>query len=136
MRNRFIAGAVALGTAAVLAAPAPTRAQGPHAPSPQAAGARRVVVDGDMWMQSRPDERKAFLVGVGNMLALETAYAQKHNTPPAEPGAMAARALEHVSLDQMSDRITRWYAANPTRRSVPVVGVIWMDMVRPASAGR
>jgi hypothetical protein len=94
----------------------------------------RVIADGTLWLQSSPEERKAFIVGAGNMMALEAAYAKKKGTPPPLAGTQASAALEHMTLDQITDRITRWYEANPSRRTMPVIGVIWMDMVAPGSA--
>jgi hypothetical protein len=91
----------------------------------------RVVADGTRWLQSSPEERKAFIIGASNMMALESAYARKKGTQAPLAGTRAAAALEQMTLDQMTDRITRWYEANPSRRSMPVVGVIWMDMVEP-----
>jgi hypothetical protein len=94
----------------------------------------QVIADGNLWMQSTPEERKAFIIGASNMMALEATYAKKRGTPPPLAGTKAAAALEHMTLDEMTDRITRWYEANPSRRTMPVIGVIWMDMVEPASA--
>jgi hypothetical protein len=94
----------------------------------------RVVADGTLWLQSSPEERKAFIIGAGNMMALEAAYSKKRGTPPPLAGTKAAAALEHMTLDEMTDRITRWYQANPGRRAMPVIGVIWIDMVEPAAA--
>jgi hypothetical protein len=91
----------------------------------------RVVADGTRWMESSPEERKAFIIGASNMMALESAYARKKGMPSPLAGTKAAAALEHMTLDQMTDRITRWYQANPGRRDMPVIGVIWMDMVEP-----
>ncbi len=47
---------------------------------------------------------------------------------------MAAKAVEGMTLDQISERITRWYEANPGRRNVPVMGVIWFEIVVPGGA--
>lgn len=91
----------------------------------------RVVADGTRWLQSSPEERKAFIIGASNMMALESAYARKKGTQAPLAGTKAGAALEHMTLDQMTDRITRWYEANPGRHAVPVIGVIWMDMVEP-----
>jgi hypothetical protein len=91
------------------------------------------VVDGNMWLKSSPEIRKVFLIGAGNMVALENAYAKKKGTPPPTVGTMAAKAVEGMTLDQVSDRITRWYEANPDRRGTPVMGVIWLDIVKPAT---
>jgi hypothetical protein len=96
--------------------------------------AARVVADGTMWLQSPTEERRAFLVGAANMMALESSYAKKRGTPPPLAGTQASAALEHMTLDQITDRITRWYEANPGRRATPVIGVIWMDIVEPTAA--
>ncbi len=115
--SRVIA-ALLLVTGLLFAAPAP---------------AQKVVVNGDMWLKSSPEIRKAFLVGAGNMIAMEKAYASKKGTAQPAVGTMAAKAVEGMTLDQVSQRITRWYEANPQRRDVPVMGVIWIDLVKPAA---
>lgn len=91
------------------------------------------VIDGNLWLSSTAEVRKAFLVGAVSMLALEAAYSKKKGTPPAAAGSMTAKALDELTLDEVSDRITRWYEANSARRNVPVMGVIWIDMVQPRS---
>jgi hypothetical protein len=96
----------------------------------------RIIVDGTLWLQSSTEVRKAFLVGAGNMLALESAYARKKGTPAPAATVKTSAALEHMTLNQISSRITRWYEANPGRREMPVMGVIWVDMVDPGAAKR
>ncbi|WP_019143212.1 hypothetical protein [Noviherbaspirillum massiliense] len=91
------------------------------------------IVDGNLWLNSSEEVRKAFLVGAGNMLAMETAYAKRHGTPPPVAGTMAREAVENLTLDDVSGRITRWYEAHPDRRNMPVMGVIWVDMVKPTT---
>jgi hypothetical protein len=49
-------------------------------------------------------------------------------------GILATAALDPLTLDQVSSRISRWYEVNPARRNMPVIGVLWVDMVQPASA--
>lgn len=95
-----------------------------------------IVVDGDRWLNSSPSERKAFLVGAANMITLESAYSTRKGTPAPAAGAMAAKALDEMTLDQVSNRITRWYESNPSRHNVPVLGVVWIDMVQPGAARR
>ena len=95
--------------------------------------AQHVVVDGNMWLKSSQETRKVFLVGAGNMVALENAYARKKGTPAPTVGTMAAKAVEGMSLDDLSNRITQWYEATPDRRDVPVMGVLWLDIIKPAS---
>jgi hypothetical protein len=94
----------------------------------------RVVADGTLWMESTPQERKAFILGAHSMMALEATYAKKRGTPAPLAGTKAAIALDQMSLDEITDRITNWYKANPGRRAMPVIGVIWKDMVEPDTA--
>lgn len=102
--------------------------------APTMSFAQRIIIDGNLWISSSPEIRKAFLIGAGNMAALEKAYATKKGTPQP-PAAEAARvALQDVTLDQLSERITRWYQANPDRREYPVMAVIWTDIVKPSAA--
>lgn len=94
------------------------------------------IVDGELWLSSTPEVRKAFLIGAGNMMALETAYAKKRGTPVPTASDMTSKAIGDLTLDQMSNRITKWYEANPGRRNMPVMAVVWVDMVRPGNATR
>jgi hypothetical protein len=96
--------------------------------------AQPVVVDGNMWLSSTPESRKAFLVGAANMIGMETAYAKKKGIAPPPIGEMAAKAVEGLTLEQIMDRITQWYEANPQRHDVPVMGVIWIDLIKPTVA--
>ena len=118
MKRNLIARAAAACLMVILATPAWPQEKGP-------------VVDGSLWLSSSAEVRKAFLVGAGNMIALESAYSKKKGTPPPVAGTMAAKALDGLTLEQVSDRITRWYEANPERRNLPVMGVVWIDMVEP-----
>ena len=95
---------------------------------------QRVVVDGNMWLNSTPETRKVFLVGAANMIALESAYSKRKGTPQPAAGAIAVKAVEGKTLDQISESITRWYEANPARRDLPVMGVVWIDLIAPAEA--
>lgn len=90
------------------------------------------VIDGELWLKSTEGERRAFLIGVTAMLGMETAYAEKHGAAPPPLAAMTARALEKLTLDQISSRITRWYHIHADRRDTPVIAVLWLDIVEPA----
>ncbi len=88
------------------------------------------IVDGKLWMGSSTLERRAFLIGAGNMIALEMAYAKKAGTAEPPAGTQARKAVETMTLEDIEERITRWYEANPGRLDTPVMGVIWNDMVK------
>jgi hypothetical protein len=94
-----------------------------------------VVIDGNLWMSSSAEARKAFLAGANSMISLEMAYASKKGTQPPTAGTAFHAATGSMTLDEMSNRITRWYENNPNRRNLPVLGAAWIDMVSP-SAGK
>jgi hypothetical protein len=106
----------------VVAAPEAARAQERDA-------ATQIVVDGEDWMESTSIQRQAFLVGIANMIVAETAYAKRHGaaTPPVSEKITAA--VSDMKLDEIEARISRWYEANPDRMEMPVMGVLWKDIV-------
>lgn len=91
--------------------------------------ATRIVVDGTDWMESTSIQRQAFLVGIANMIIAETAYAQRHGaaTPPVSEKITAA--VSKMKLAEIEARISRWYEANPERMGMPVMGVVWKEIV-------
>lgn len=93
-----------------------------------------VVVDGNVWMNASTETRKAFLAGANSMISLEMAYARKKDTQPPAAGTAFQAATGEMTLDEMSERITRWYQSNPERRHMPVLGAAWIDMVSPGAA--
>ena len=92
------------------------------------------MVDGEMWLSSTPEVRKAFLIGAANMIALEAAYSKKKGTPAPVAGTLTTKAVDRLTLDQISQRLTTWYEANPDRRDAPVMSVVWTQIVQPGGA--
>lgn len=136
MRNPFVSyvlqSLAVAGAAALLAAPAVAQTT---ASTPAATPALMPrVIDGDMWLQASPEARRAFLAGAVNMIALESAYSRKRGTPRPAPDSAIAAAMQGMTLDQVAGRVTRWYEANPGRRTLPVMGAVWLDMVAPRAA--
>ena len=81
--------------------------------------------------------RKAYLVGVANLLQLESAY-QAAN-PPSDAQSFVRRAvggLRNQTLDSVQQAIDRWYAANPDRLQRPVLETLWFEVVVPAGGRR
>ena len=39
-------------------------------------------------------------------------------------------ALDADTIDRAIDRIDAWYKANPSQQGAPVLGVVWMSMVK------
>ena len=92
--------------------------------------ANTLVVDGSDWMSATQVERRAFLVGAANVIIAENAYAKKRNTAPAPVSDRLTKATDKMKLADIEARITRWYEANPGRLAMPVMGVVWQDIVK------
>jgi hypothetical protein len=87
-------------------------------------------VDGTRWAASTLAEKRAYMVGVANTVAVIRAIAAKRGT--ADANAANDRidaALSVGTLNQAIDQIDQWYAANPSRTDVPVLGVVWLTLV-------
>ena len=92
-------------------------------------------VNGTHWSDASTTEKRAYLIGVANMLDAEWAYALK-TAPDTARKTLSERtgqALKDLTIDNMMERIDRWYGSNPARLDTPVIAVIWLDMVKPAT---
>ena len=92
------------------------------------------VVSGQHWTKATEQEKKAYLIGVANMLQIETAF-QGANPPPDSQSvvprfAKGMKAGGHT-LDSVRDGVDKWYAANPDKTQRPVIEIIWFEMVVP-----
>jgi hypothetical protein len=90
------------------------------------------VVTGEHWTKSSSEMKKAYLIGIANMLQVETAYFGA--TPPSDAQSFVprmVRGLRAQTLDTVRDTIDRWYATNPGRLQRPVLEIIWFEIVTP-----
>ena len=90
------------------------------------------IVTGEHWTKSSPDLKKAYLVGIANLIQVEIAYFG--NNPPGDTQSFVprmARGLKGQTLDSVRDKLDAWYAANPGRQSRPVIEVVWAEIVVP-----
>jgi len=90
------------------------------------------LVTGEHWTKSSDEQRKAYLVGIANIVQVELAYAG--TTPPTDAQSIVprmAKGLKGHTLDSVREGLTKWYAANPQRLQRPVVETIWFEMVVP-----
>ena len=90
------------------------------------------VVTGELWMQSTDQVKKAYLVGIANVIQVDTAYHAAN--PPSDAQSIVprvAKGLKGHTLDSVREGLDRWYAANPDRLQRPVIETIWFEMVVP-----
>ncbi len=93
------------------------------------------MVTGELWTTSSEPVKKAYLVGIANMIQLEAAYAGA--TPPTDAQSVMpriAKGMNGQTLDGVRQALDRWYAANPGRLQRPVIETIWFEMVVPGLA--
>ena len=90
------------------------------------------LITGEHWSKSTEQLKKAYLVGIANVIQVETAY---HATnPPSEAQSFVprvAKGLKGHTLDSVREGLDKWYAANPDKLQRPVIETIWFEMVVP-----
>jgi len=97
------------------------------------AGAAEIpVVTGEQWTASSAEMQKAYLVGIANLIQIETAYYA--DNPSTEAQSFVPRftkGLRGQTLDSVREGLNRWYAANPDRLQRPIIETIWFEMAVP-----
>ena len=90
------------------------------------------LVTGEHWTKSTEQSKKAYLVGLTNMLQVEIAY-QAGNTLPDSQTVVPrfAKGLKGHTLDGAIAKLDAWYAKNPGRMQQTVVETIWYELVVP-----
>ena len=97
-----------------------------------ASAAEVPLVDGTHWTKSTDDVKKAYLVGLANMVQLEVAY--NANDPLPEKSSFSprlAKGLKGQTLATVQEALDKWYAANPGKLQRPVIETIWFEIALP-----
>jgi hypothetical protein len=100
------------------------------------AGAARAdevpLVTGEHWTKSSDEIKKVYLVGIANVVQLESAYSGTN--PPPDAQSLLPRmvkGLKGQTLDSVREAVNKWYAAHPDQLQRPVIETIWFEMVVP-----
>lgn len=90
------------------------------------------LVTGEQWTRSTEPMKRVYLIGLANVMQVETAY-QAGNAPPDSQSLIprAVRGLKGQTLDTVRDGLDRWYAAHPDQLQRPIVETLWFEMVVP-----
>ncbi len=88
-------------------------------------------VDGNVWMRTSDQERKAFLFGVGSAVAFEYHIRDKNHEKPSKFVKGWFDALNDMRWSDLSNKITNYYAANPQQLNRLVFEVIWHEIIKP-----
>jgi hypothetical protein len=90
------------------------------------------VITGEHWTTSSEEMKKAYLVGIANLLQVEIAYHAE--TPPTDAQSIVPRlvkGLQGQTLDSVREGLNRWYAENPDQLQRPVIETVWFEMAAP-----
>jgi hypothetical protein len=89
------------------------------------------IVTGEQWTTSSAEAKKAYLVGVANVLEIERAYAGNMSASSNDIAPRFAKGMQGQTLDSVQKGLDNWYAANPTKIQHPVIETLWFEMVMP-----
>jgi hypothetical protein len=90
------------------------------------------LVTGEHWMRSSDEVKKAYLIGMANVVQVETTY--NTDNPPSDAQSIVPRmvkGLKGETLDTVRAGLDKWYAAHPDRLQRPVIETVWFEMVVP-----
>lgn len=90
------------------------------------------LITGEHWVKSTEQLKKAYLLGIANVMQVEIAY-EGTNPPPDTQSVVPrfAKGLKGHTLDTVREALDKWYAEHPDRLQRPVVETIWFELVVP-----
>lgn len=95
------------------------------------------LVTGKHWTESSDQMKKAYLVGIANLVQVDEAY-HVGNAPSDSLSIVPrfAKGLKGHSLDSVRQGLDRWYAGHPDQLQRPVIETIWFEMIVPGLPGK
>jgi hypothetical protein len=90
------------------------------------------LITGEHWTQSSDQVKKVYLIGIANVIQVETAYHAAN--PPSDAQSFVPRVVKGLkghTLDSVREGLDKWYAAHPDKLQRPVIETIWFEMVVP-----
>lgn len=108
----------------------------PAADKPQADITQKLsempVLTGDVWQKMAPDEKVAFVWGIGHVVTIERQVDERHPELKKEGFvAKLAEGLAGIPMNTIVQEVDKYYNENPDDLGAPVMEVIWDDMVKP-----
>jgi len=90
------------------------------------------LITGEHWVKSTDQMKKAYLIGMANMVLVETAY--EGSNPPSDAQSIVPRMVKGLrgqTLDSVREALDKWYANHPDQLQRPVVETLWFELVVP-----
>jgi hypothetical protein len=92
-------------------------------------------VDGNVWMNSTDQEKKAFLFGASSAVVLEYHVRYKNSEEPSRFIKGWVEGLKDMSWTDLANRIDAYYKNNPDQMHRHVFDVIWHEVIMPVWKG-
>ncbi|HBB69413.1 MAG TPA: hypothetical protein DCZ89_06135 [Geobacter sulfurreducens] len=90
------------------------------------------VLDGESWQSMSPDAKIAFIWGVGHVVTIEEHVIQRHpELLRKDFVAKLGDGLRGVPMSSIIEQVDGYYRQNPDDLDLPVMRVIWSEVVRP-----
>ena len=90
------------------------------------------VLTGEVWQTLQPDTKVAFIWGVGHVVTIEENVIQRHPELKRQGfTGKLAEGLRGVPMNTIIQVIDNYYRNNPDDLDLPVMRVVWAELVRP-----
>lgn len=96
------------------------------------------LLTGEVWMQSKPENKQAFLFGIDTALAIEKAADElmaksgKKNVPTVSRFNQEwNNAFHNTTRPEIIEQVDQWYNTHPGNLNRPVMAVIWYEIIQP-----
>jgi hypothetical protein len=90
------------------------------------------VLTGEQWQTLQPDTKIAFIWGIGHVVTIEENVITRHPELRRQGfAAKLAEGLRGVPMDTIIQDVDTYYQKNPDDLDLPVLRVIWSQLVRP-----
>lgn len=90
------------------------------------------VLTGDQWQTLQPDTKIAFIWGIGHVVTIEENVITRHPELRRQGFvAKLAEGLRGVPMNTIIEVVDSYYQKNPDDLDLPVLRVIWSQLVRP-----
>jgi hypothetical protein len=93
------------------------------------------VLTGEEWKNLQADSKLAFVWGIGHVVTIEENVQHRH--PDLQRKGFVAKlaeGLRGVPMNEIVQRVDAYYSSNPDDLDLPVMRVIWRQIVKPKLA--
>ncbi|MCX5806735.1 MAG: hypothetical protein NT010_11855 [Proteobacteria bacterium] len=90
------------------------------------------ILKGDLWQKMTHDSKVAFIWGFGHVVSIE--YYLMDKFPELKRDSYVSKVVEGMAntpMNEVVDRVTRYYDMHPDHIERPVTNVLWDLMIRP-----